>query len=138
MSGSFRMMGSQDDDQTNLRVRRTPPLYPHAIWYVHDATLTDSHRTNNVCEGWNNKFFSMVGNHHPSIWKVIMWFQREESTVQTILQQDAVVNPPRKCVNKGLAHLPKRLKTLCEDRIQGSKSIPVFLGVGHIRVNKRH
>ena len=51
----------------------------------------------------------------------------------------AVGNPPRKRVNKGLARLQKRLKTLCEDRVQGSKSIPEFLeGVGHnIRVNKR-
>ena len=47
--------------------------------------------------------------------------------MQTILQQDAVGNPPRKRVNKGLARLQKRLKTLCEDRVQGSKSIPEFL-----------
>ena len=59
--------------------------------------------------------------------------------MQTILQQDAIGNPPRKRVSKGLARLQKRLKTLCEDRVQGSKSIPEFLGVGHnIRVNKRH
>ena len=52
--------------------------------------------------------------------------------MQTILQQDAVVNPLRKCVNKGLARLQKRLKTLCSDRVLE------FLGVGHIHVNKPH
>ena len=45
-------------------------------------------RSNNVCEGWNNKFHTLVGSSHPSIWTVIKWFQREQSTVTTIVQQD--------------------------------------------------
>jgi hypothetical protein len=39
---------------------------------------------------WNNKFFNLVGHAHPSIWRVIEWCQKEEATVRTIIQQDAV------------------------------------------------
>ena len=49
------MMGSQDDS-TNLRLHRTPSLFSLSVWNVHEATLNDSHQTNNFCEGWNNKF----------------------------------------------------------------------------------
>ncbi|CAG2208660.1 unnamed protein product [Mytilus edulis] len=51
-----------------LVMRRTPPMFPPTIWNVHDATVNGDSRTNNVCEGWNNKFFNLVGYAHPSIW----------------------------------------------------------------------
>jgi hypothetical protein len=49
-----------------------------------------------MCEGWNNKFLNLVGHAHPSIWHVLEWCQKEEATVRTIIQQDAVGNPPVK------------------------------------------
>jgi hypothetical protein len=39
---------------------------------------------------------NLVGHVHPSIWRVIEWCQKEEATVRTIIQQDAVGNPPVK------------------------------------------
>jgi hypothetical protein len=47
---------------------------------VHDVTVNGDARTNNMCEGWNNKFFNLVGHAHPSIWHVIEWCQKEEAT----------------------------------------------------------
>jgi hypothetical protein len=41
------------------------------IWNVHDATVNGDARTNNMCEGWNDNFFNLVGHAHPSIWRVI-------------------------------------------------------------------
>jgi hypothetical protein len=38
-----------------------------------------------MCEGWNNKFFNLVGYAHPSIWRVIEWCQKEEATVLSVL-----------------------------------------------------
>jgi hypothetical protein len=49
-----------------------------------------------MCEGWSNRFFKLIGHAHPSIWRVIEWCQKEEATVRTIIQQDAVGNPPVK------------------------------------------
>jgi hypothetical protein len=54
--------------------------------------LLASSEVSNMCEGWNNNFFNLVGHAHPSIWRVIEWCQKEEATVRTIIQQDAVGN----------------------------------------------
>ena len=112
----------------------------------------------------NNKFLSLLsasntvsveGNHMvlertisfsaccrqviPSVWKAITWLQGEQASVQTVLEQDAVGNPSKRLTNKGLECLQKRLKTLCQDRVDGAKSIPEFLsGIGYnIRFNRR-
>ena len=53
------------------RFRRVAPLYQPAVWNVHDATLADQERTNNVCEGWNHAFASLIGHAHPSLWVLL-------------------------------------------------------------------
>lgn len=65
---------------------------PH-LWNAHNATLNNNARTNKICKGWNDKFFSLVAYYHPSVWRVIEWFQREVATVSTIIQQDVVGAP---------------------------------------------
>ena len=137
VSGTFRLLPG---DNNIIRVRHVQPLYPPVVWSVHEATLNDSPRTNNVCEGWNNKFLNLVGHYHPSVWKLIQWFQKENATVRTVIQQDAVGNPPKRRVKKGLERLQHRLRTLCEQYNSGNKTLPEFLeGVGHnIRINKHY
>jgi len=43
----------------------------------------------------------MVGHYHPSVWKIIQWFQNEQATIKTVMIQNAIGNPPRKRVSKG-------------------------------------
>ena len=137
VSGTFRLLPG---DNNIIRVRHVQPLYLPVVWSAHEATLNDSPRTNNVCEGWNNKFLNLVGHYHPSVWKLIQWFQKENATVRTVIQQDAVGNPPKRRVKKGLERLQHRLRTLCEQYNSGNKTLPEFLeGVGHnIRINKHY
>jgi len=40
---------------------------PLAVWNVNEFALNDCNRTNNIVEGWNNKFSKLVGQKHPSI-----------------------------------------------------------------------
>ena len=86
-------------------------MFPPAIWNVHDATVNSDARTSNMCEGWNNKFFNLVVHAHPStcIWRVIEWCQKEEATVRTIIQQDAIGNPPAKRTHQRHVQLQVRL-----------------------------
>jgi hypothetical protein len=65
-------------------------MFPPAIWNVRDAAVNGDAKTNNMCDGWNNKLCNLVGHAHPSIWRVIEWCQNEEATVRTIIQQYAV------------------------------------------------
>ena len=92
ISGRLRQHNPAQNQTARLILRRSPPMFPPAIWNVHDATVNGDARTSNMCEGWNNKFFNLVGHAHPStcIWRVIEWCQKEEATVRTIIQQDAV------------------------------------------------
>ena len=46
-----------------LRFRRVPPIFAPDTLDVHEATMTDGHRTNNVCESWNNGFKQLVGHN---------------------------------------------------------------------------
>ena len=61
----------------------------------------------------NNKLFNLVGHTHPSILRVIEWCQKEEATVRTIFQQDAVGNPPVKRTKQRHVQLQERLQNLC-------------------------
>ncbi|KAL8609404.1 hypothetical protein ACOMHN_019893 [Nucella lapillus] len=121
-----------------IRMRRIPPLFAPAIWNVHNATIDNNPRTNNICEGWNNKFMNLVGHYHPSIWRTIEWFQKEEATVRTIMQQDAVGNPPAKQVQRRYVQMQERLRNLCIERRDGRKSVEELLrGVSwNIRLNR--
>ena len=66
VTGTYRPV--QRNGEQRLTMRRVPPMFPPSIWSVHSATVDSDPRTNNVDEGWNNKFFTLVGSAHPSIW----------------------------------------------------------------------
>ncbi|MPC94936.1 hypothetical protein E2C01_090128 [Portunus trituberculatus] len=51
----------------SIRIRRIPPIFPIHNWNMHQVTLAGEARTNNISEGWNNKFFCFVGHQHSSI-----------------------------------------------------------------------
>ena len=108
------------------------------MWNVHEATLEGSARTNNVCEGWNNKFANLIGHNHPSIWKCIEGFQKDHSLVETTIEQDLIGNAPKIKIKKGAAQLQKRLQHLCKEKAEGRRTITDFLeGVGHnIHLNR--
>ena len=96
ISGRLRQQNPAQNQAVLLVSIRSPPMFPPAIWIVHDATVNGDTRTNNICEGWNSNFFNLVGHAHPSICRVIEWCQKEEATVRIIIQQDAVGNSPAK------------------------------------------
>ena len=112
--------------------RRVPTIFAPAQWNMHDVTLADQPRTNNVSEGWNNKFQSLVGQSHPTVWKLIECLQVECARVSDVLLQDECCVRPKKRVKKVYTELQGRLRNLCEDRSSGRKSITDFLrGVSH-------
>ena len=78
ISGRLRQQNPAQNQAGRLVLRHNPPMFPPAIWNVHDATVNGDARTNNMCEGWNNKFFNLVEHAHPStcIWRVIEWCQK--------------------------------------------------------------
>lgn len=115
-----------------ITIRRVPPMFPPELWNMHEVTLANQPRTNNISEGWNNKFSSLVGHHHPSIWKLVECLKAECARVTTVLLQAEMGVRPRKRNKKVYMELQSRLRNLCEDRASDKKTIPQFLrGVSH-------
>lgn len=138
VSGQLRQRQPQQQQQQDrgtvapIRIRRIPPIFPLHNWNMYQVTLAGEARTNNICEGWNNKFSSLVGHQHPSIWKLIECLRAECARVTgVLLQYDLGVRPKKRC-KKIYSDLQERLRNLCEDRVSGRKTIPQFLrGVSH-------
>lgn len=101
-----------------------PPLYPPEVWNVHHATLSNKHRTNNVCESWNNKFNTLVGNQHPTIWNVREAIQKDESTERAVMLGN---QPDEGRKKKSLLEHQDKLKDLCQDYISGNRNMESFL-----------
>jgi hypothetical protein len=49
-------------------------MFPPATWNVHDVTVNGDARTNNMCEGWNNYFFNLVGHLNMSLLSTLSWW----------------------------------------------------------------
>ena len=129
MSGQLRLRNAahQNNDHPVVRFRRVPPLFEPAKWNVHAATLQGEPRTNNRSEGLNNKFFSLVGHQHPSIWKLKECLKAKTARVTGVLVQLERGVRPKKRTKHVYVELQSRLKNLCEDRFEGRKSVAEFV-----------
>ncbi|CAG7729356.1 unnamed protein product [Allacma fusca] len=84
------------------------------LWNMYHSVLTDTHRTNNNIEGWHSRFESLIGAHHPMIWKFIQVLQKEQNVTRakTIQFLAGAEPPPSK---KKYRLLNSRLKMVVED-----------------------
>ena len=64
-----------------------PPLFPRELWNMNTRVQNDLPRTNNVLEGWHNRFCSMSTHSHPSIWEFIEALKRDSSHNHLIMAQ---------------------------------------------------
>lgn len=136
VSGSVRQIrrpAGADNGRLTIRVRRVAPLFPPAVWNVHDETLLGGHRTNNLCESWNNGFRQLVGHSHPSLYALLEALQRDEAMAITAIIQDAHGQPPTKRIKRSTHQLQERLVTVCKALQDGQKSVPEGLqALGHV------
>ena len=118
--------------QVGINLQRMPPRFPPELWNVHDATIKGEPRTNNYCEGWNNRFFHLVGYNHSPIWTLIDAIKKEDCTVTTLIAQDLIGQPPQKRVRREYRDLQTCFLTLCRQCAAGNKTVEDFLsGIGH-------
>jgi hypothetical protein len=61
-----------------------------------DATLADSHRTNNVSESWHNRLRVIVGKHHPDLYAEILELQKKQGNTETC---SAKLSPGKRAKN---------------------------------------
>jgi len=132
VNGPCRRVQGRETRGLVIRIRRTPPTFPAAMWNAHQATTDGTERTNNVCEGWNHAFANMVGHHHPSLWTLLAALQQDQAVVATMLIQDARGQPPPKRTKRSVQSHQQRLHNLCVDRRDGKKTVAATLqALGH-------
>lgn len=124
VNGGYRSIVSVSGQ---LRFRRTTPRFPIPMWNIHDATVNREHRTNNVCESWNNSFQHLVGHTHPSLWTVISCLQKDAAMVDAEILRHASGVQTEKRIKKGRLVHQNRVVALCNSYTTGSMDMPAFL-----------
>ena len=79
-----------EDTYVGRQRRRRPrarPMFPLELWNMHDRTQEELPRTNNHVEGWHRRFSGNVDCSHPTLWKLVKSFQREEGLVRAEINQ---------------------------------------------------
>jgi len=69
------------------RRREKPPRYEPELWNQYDAVLQRQARTNNLSEGWHNRFQVIVGCHHPSLYAALEELQKEQADTEIMAHQ---------------------------------------------------
>lgn len=69
------------------RRRAVPPRYEPALWNQYDAALTGDHKTNNISEGWHNRFNLIVGKAHPDLYSLINHFKKEQAVTESLVSE---------------------------------------------------
>lgn len=69
------------------RRRAVPPRYAPAAWNQYEAALAGDHKTNNLSEGWHNRFNLLVGKAHPDLFSCIKEFQKEQSHTESMVAE---------------------------------------------------
>ena len=68
----------------------TRPRYSISLlWNQYETAINKSHRTNNVSEGWHNRF-RLVGKHHPDIYAAIGEIQKEQGYTEVCITELAM------------------------------------------------
>lgn len=104
--GTYKKVGSGEC----IKLRRIKAMYPPEIWNVHESTLNGEHRTNNMCESWNNRFKHVVGHNHLTIWKLIDKMRQEISVNIAKIELNEIGLTSKRKENT----LEQRLQILCQ------------------------
>lgn len=75
-------------------------MYPINLWNQREAALTGQHKTNNVSEGWHNRFRLMVGKNHPDMYSLLREIQKE--------QADTEIAVTEMCLGRAVKAAPKK------------------------------
>lgn len=94
------------------RRRAIPPRYAVETWNQYNATLYGQHRTNNINEGWHNRFRLIVGKNHPDLYSALKEFQKEQADTEGCLAEFSLGRTVKAMPKKKWNTVQKRLRTI--------------------------
>ena len=97
-----------------IRIVHRPPRYRPSLWNVYDAVLEGSAQTNNVSEGWHNKFQIVVGKQHPSLYVFFDELKKEQGDTEIMLRQLRLGQRIRKGQDKTRKEKEEQIRTIVD------------------------
>ena len=98
--------------------RRSPPLFPPAIWSVFNVTIQGGDRTNNICEGFNHSFNAMVGQRPPPFYVALEAIQRDFVLSKRKLLQSQAGTPVVQRVRHDVQMYDRNVTRLCDQYLR--------------------
>ena len=94
------------------RNRRAAPLFAIDQWNVRDRVTDGLPRTNNSVEGWHRSFQQTIDCHHPSVFKLIGQFRKEQDKVEIEIARFQAGNRQPEASKAKYVQLIRRLRNL--------------------------
>jgi len=69
------------------RNRRGNPRFAITLWNMHDRVNDGLPRTNNSVEAWHRSFQQTADCHHPSVYKLVDQFRKEQDHVEQMVER---------------------------------------------------
>ncbi|XP_052130244.1 uncharacterized protein LOC127751170 [Frankliniella occidentalis] len=96
------------------RRRAAPPRYTPALWNQYLAALNNEPRTNNATEAWHNRFQTVVGKSHPTLFHLIKEFKKEEADSTVMMAELDAGKKIRQPQRAKYQRINQRLQRLAE------------------------
>ena len=89
---------------------RMAPRYAPAVWNQYLAASNNDHKTNNISEGWHNRFHVLMGKNHPDLFSALKEFQKE--------QADTEISVAELGLGRKVRAAPKKKWVECQNKIR--------------------
>lgn len=110
------------------------PRYPPQLWNQHEAARLGEHKTNNVSEGWHNRFRLVVGKHHPDLYSALHELQKEEADTEVSIRELALGKKIKAAPKKKWIMLQDRIKAITlkyDEYKNGDRELEFLRALGH-------
>ena len=68
----------------------TAPRFTVSLWNQHETALNQSHPTNNISEGWHNRFRIVIGKHLPDLYTPFEELQKKQGYIEICVTEVAL------------------------------------------------
>ena len=115
-----------------LRLSRHPPRYPVPLWNQYDSVIEGTSRTNNVIEGWHDRFQLVVGKSHLSLYAFLEELLKEQVDSEIMLRQLQMGQRIRIGLDKNRREIEERMLTIVGEYYKYAQTNDVLSYLRHI------
>lgn len=73
---------------------RNPPLFPPSLWSVYELLENNYPRTQNVVEGWHQRWLTLLGKQHVGVYTIIKEMRKEQHQTELYIESILRGEPP--------------------------------------------